>query len=428
VTPDETWYEATVSRGDPRPSVSGPITADVTVIGGGLAGLTAALELQRKGKQVVLLEAKRLAWGASGRNGGFVFNGFARAISEVAQAAGLDAAKALYALSKEGTELVRDMVACLAPAAQMGDGVLVALRVDDLASLERRREMMARDFDEPLEIKSSEETRALLNSPRYYQSILQPRAFHIHPLRYALALARETERLGARLYERSPALAVEKHHGGFAVSTAAGSIRSEHVVHCVSALDRRIHPETGRAILPVATYIAVAAPCEQNAIRTSLAAADTRRAGNYFRLIDKGRILWGGKITTRVEEPQHLADAMKRDMVSVFPQLGNPPIDYAWSGLMGYALHKMPLIGRSADGQFYAVAFGGHGVNTTAMAGLLVARAIAEKDEDYRRFAAFGPRWAGGPFGRFGVQGSYWAMQFRDVLDESRTRLRNRGR
>jgi glycine/D-amino acid oxidase-like deaminating enzyme len=426
VIPRETWYEATVDRGEPRPPLTGPVTADVTVIGGGLAGLTAALELQRRGKQVVLLEAKRLAWGASGRNGGFVFNGFARAITEVAQVAGLDAAKALYALSKEGTEFIRDEVARLAPSAKMGDGVLVALRVDDLASFERRRELMARDFDEPSEIKSTEETRALLSSPRYYQSILQPKAFHIHPLRYAIALAGEAERLGARLYEHSPALGVEKRQGGVAVVTARGRVECEHVVHCVSALDRRIHPETGRAILPVATYIAVTAPLQQTAIRTSLAAADTRRAGNYYRLIDEGRILWGGKITTRVEEPRRLADAMKRDMVSVFPGLGDTPIDYAWSGLMGYALHKMPLIGRSADGQFYAAAFGGHGLNTTAMAGLMVARAIAEKDEDYRRFAAFGPRWAGGPFGRFGVQGSYWAMQFRDVLDESRTRLRNR--
>lgn len=428
MSPNDTWYEATVDRGAQRPSMGGPIIADVTVIGGGLAGLTAALELQRRGKQVVLLEAKRLAWGASGRNGGFVFNGFARAISDVAQAAGLDVAKALYELSKQGTEFVRDEVARLAPAAKMGEGVLVALRVDDLSSLERRREMMARDFDEPLEIKSIEETRALLNSPRYYQSVLQPKAFHIHPLRYALALAAEAKRLGARLYEDSSALAVERHQGGFAVATAGGKVECEHVIHCVSALDRRIHPETGRAILPVATYIAVTAPLQQTAIRTRFAAADTRRAGNYYRLIGEGRLLWGGKITTRVEEPRRLAEAMKRDIVSVFPSLGNPPIDYAWSGLMGYALHKMPLIGRSTDGQFYAAAFGGHGLNTTAMAGLLVARAIAEKDEDYRRLAVFGPRWAGGPFGRFGVQGSYWAMQLRDAFDESRTRLRHRRR
>jgi gamma-glutamylputrescine oxidase len=109
---------------------------------------------------------------------------------------------------------------------------------------------------------------------------------------------------------------------------------------------------------------------------------------------------------------------MKGDMLSVFPQLGDPRIDYAWAGLMGYALHKMPLIGRDGEGQWYATAFGGHGLNTTAMAGLLMARAIAEGDDEYRRFESFGPSWAGGPFGRIGVQGSYWWMQLRDRIDE----------
>ena len=119
---------------------------------------------------------------------------------------------------------------------------------------------------------------------------------------------------------------------------------------------------------------------------------------------------------------------MKGDMLSVYPQLGDPAIDYAWAGLMGYALHKMPLIGQVEDGIWYATAFGGHGLNTTAMAGLLIARAIAERDDEYRRFAAFGPRWAGGPFGRLGVQSSYWMMQLRDRLDEAKSRRREEER
>lgn len=417
-----TWYEATVDRGEALPPLAGTAEADVCVIGGGLAGLTASLELQRRGKRVVLLEAERLAWGASGRNGGFVFNGFARPIDQVAALVGLDRAKAVYRLSKQGTEFVRREIMSLASGAKMGDGVLVAVRVNNSETFKRRQESMARDYDEPLELKSTEETRALLRTERYFHSLLQPKAFHVHPLRYALALATEAQRHGAQIYEGTRALAVEKHGPGFVVRSSSSMVRSEHVVHCVSALDRRIHRETGRAVLPVATYVAVTAPVVQQAIATGMAAADTRRAGNYFRLIDEGRILWGGKITTRVKEPRLLADSMKRDMVGVFPQLRDPPIDYAWAGIMGYALHKMPLIGRSPDGQFYASAFGGHGLNTTAMAGLVIAAAIAEDDDEYRRFAVFAPRWAGGPFGRMGVQGSYWLMQLRDVIDEARSR------
>ena len=107
-------------------------------------------------------------------------------------------------------------------------------------------------------------------------------------------------------------------------------------------------------------------------------------------------------------------------MLKVFPQLGNPRIDYAWAGLIGYALSMMPLIGTDGAGQWWATAFGGHGMNTTAMGGLLISRAIAAKDDEYRRFEPFAPVWAGGPFGRLGVQASYWFMQWQDARDERR--------
>ena len=179
---------------------------------------------------------------------------------------------------------------------------------------------------------------------------------------------------------------------------------------------------TGRAVLPVATYVAVTEALNQDAVRTPAAISDTRRAGNYYRLIDEGRLLWGGDITTQVSEPARLAEQMKGDMLATYPQLGNPRIDYSWAGLMGYALHKMPLIGRDNEGQWFATAFGGHGMNTTAMAGQLLARAIADGDDEYRRFAPFAPLWAGGQLGRVGVQASYWWMQLRDRIDEARAR------
>ena len=215
---------------------------------------------------------------------------------------------------------------------------------------------------------------------------------------------------------------------GFIVRTAHAEVHAQHVVHCVSSLDRRIHDLSCRAVLPVATYVAVTEPLKQDAIRTRCGIGDMRRAGDYYRLITDDRLLWGGRITTRVSAPLRLARMMKRDMLSVFPQLGNPRIDYAWAGLMAYALHKMPLIGRAPDGQWFATAFGGHGLNTTAMAGILLARAIADGDDEYRRFAAFAPQWAGGPFGRAGVQASYWWMQAKDRLDERADRKRLSGR
>ncbi len=421
VNTSTTWYEATAARGDARPALRGQVQAEVCVIGGGLAGLTTALELARRKKKVVLLEAKQLAWGASGRNGGFVSNGFAEGIENVQKRVGLAAARALYSLSRHGSEYVRREIAAGDPSIKMGDAWIVVLRHRGQGGLKAYQDMMARDYGEDVQFLDVDQTREHLNSPRYFESLYNARAFHFHPLRYALMLACLAEASGASLHEASPALAVEKRGTEWCVRGAGGEVMAQHVVHCVSSLDRTIHKASGRAVLPVATYVAVTESLTQDAVRSRAAVSDTRRAGNYYRLVDEGRLLWGGDITTRVTEPARLAVLMKQDMLATYPQLGNPRIDYAWSGLMGYALHKMPLIGRDAEGQWFATAFGGHGMNTTAMAGQLLARAIADGDDEYRRFAAFAPVWAGGQLGRLGVQASYWWMQLRDRIDEARS-------
>jgi gamma-glutamylputrescine oxidase len=421
VNTPSTWYEATAMRGKTREALRSTVKADVCVIGGGLAGLTTALELARRNKRVVLLEAKKLAWAASGRNGGFVSDGFAESIANVQKRVGLDAARALYSLSKRGTEYVANEIATGDPSIKMGEGWMVALRHRDNGDFRSYCETMQRNYREDLQFLTVEQTREKLNSERYFESKYDASALHFHPLRYALMLAGKAEAGGATLFENSAALSVEKQDGEWRIKTAGGGVKAQHVVHCVSSLDRKIHAASGRAVLPVATYIAVTQPLQQNAIRTPAAISDNRRAGNYYRLIDEGRILWGGDITTRLSEPFRLAERMKRDMLSTYPQLGNPRIDYSWAGLMGYALHKMPLIGRDTQGHWYATAFGGHGMNTTAMAGQLIARAIADGDDDYQRFAAFAPSWAGGQLGRIGVQTSYWWMQLRDRLDEARS-------
>ena len=415
-----TWYEATAKRGTSIGVPAGSSDFDVCVVGGGLAGLTTALALVRKGLRVALVEARLVGMGASGRNGGFVFNGFALEIGDVARHVGPDAAKALYDFSKLGTEFVRSEIVASDPTIKMGDGLLVTVRHDDGGGLRRHGESMAKDYAEDVQYLGLDDTRKLLVSERYHSAVKFPRAFHIHPLRYCLLLKEKILAEGGRVFENSPVVAVEKRGNTFSVKFSAATINVRHVVHCVSSFGRKIHQASGRAVLPVATYIGVTEPLSQQAITTTSAIVDTRRAGDYYRLIDEGRILWGGRITTRVSAPSHLAERMKGDMLSTYPQLGNPRMDYAWAGLMGYALHKMPLIGRDKEGQWFATAFGGHGLNTTAMAGLLLARAIADGDDGYRQFAPFAPQWAYGQLGRLGVQGSYWWMQARDKWDESR--------
>jgi len=338
----------------------------------------------------------------------------------VAARVGLPAAQALYQLSRFGTEFVRREIAEGDPSIKMGEGWQGCIRYSNAAEKQKSVDEMTRLYGQEMQFFDVAETRARVNSRRYFQSSYDPTAFHMHPLRYALMIARKAEAAGAVLCENSPALSVERQGAAYVVRTAGGEVRAANVVYCVSSLDRAIHPMTGRAVLPVATYVAVTEPLRQDVIRTRSAISDSRRAGNYYRLIDEGRLLWGGAITTRVSEPSRLGERMRRDMVSVFPALGTPRIDHAWAGLMGYARHFMPLIGSDGQGQWWATAFGGHGMNTTAMGGILMARGIAAKDDEYRRFAPFAPQWAGGPFGRVGVQAGYWYMQLKDRLDERR--------
>src|SRR5262245_4317077 len=192
------WYAATCVLAEPRPRFDGEGTADICVIGGGLAGLTCALELARGGRDVVLLEANRIGWGASGRNGGFVSAGFAAGLTEIVRRVGLPQAQALFKLSVEGAEYVRARVAELDGGIHMGDGWLVALRYADPDGQRRFVETLARDFHHELKLLTVAETRKLLKSKRYFNSRFDPAAFHIHPLRYCLALAEAAQRAGAR--------------------------------------------------------------------------------------------------------------------------------------------------------------------------------------------------------------------------------------
>ena len=158
------------------------------------------------------------------------------------------------------------------------------------------------------------------------------------------------------------------------------------------------------------------------AIRTTAAIGDRRRAGDYYRLVDGGRrVLWGGKITTRTSEPRRLGELLRRSMISTYPQLRNLRVDFAWPGLMSYARHLMPQIGALEPGLWFCTAFGGHGMNTTAIGGRVLAEGITGQSDRYRLFAPFGLDWNGGPVGRLAVQGTYWALQAQDAFNEARS-------
>jgi glycine/D-amino acid oxidase-like deaminating enzyme len=353
-----------------------------------------------------------------------VSNGFALDIRAVVSAVGMRVARELYNLSQQGTEFVRASILQNDPSIKQGDGLRRCVRYADNGDLRNHGAFLQTEFGEDVDMHSVEETRRHLRTNRYHDSLYFPRAFHIHPLRYSLLIAKLAAQKGARLYENSKAVSIQRNGDAWAVRCNGGEVRAREVAVCVAALDRCLHPWSGRAVLPISTYVAATEPVKQDVIKTFSAVADTRRAGDYYRLLPDGRLLWGGRITASQAEPRGLADLLRGDMASTFPSLVASGIDYAWSGKMSYALHRMPLIGRSPEGIWYGTGFGGHGLNTTAMAGILLARGIAQKDDSYRLFERFAPRWAGGPFGRIGVQATYWWMQAKDKWDERQTSQR----
>ena len=184
-------------------------------------------------------------------------------------------------------------------------------------------------------------------------------------------------------------------------------------------------------VLPISTYVAVTEPLGERlfeAVRYSGAVADTRRNGDYYRIVGDDRLMWGGRISARTSTPWRLKSALRHDILKVYPQLGAFEIDYAWSGTMAYAVHKMPQIGELAPGYWLASAFGGHGLNTTAMAGEMIARAILDGDDRWRLFSPYELVWAGGRLGRAAAQSMFWSMQLRDTLKEKIARYRDRAR
>ncbi|MBO1114346.1 NAD(P)/FAD-dependent oxidoreductase [Bordetella petrii] len=422
----DTFYKRTLGAAQTRyGALAGPASTDICIVGGGLAGLTAALELARRGRQVTLLEACRVGWGASGRNGGSVSPAFSAGADLIRRRVGQAGYEGLYRLSIEGVDIIRDNIRDLGIAdARKVDGRLRVLRYDDAASLRAYCDEQRR-FGRQVRLLQRDEVRELLRSDAYFQGVYDPDSFHFHPLNYALALARECARLGVRIHEDSPVRSASLAGAAKRLTTPEGSVEAQTVVFCTGGYTDGLVPALRRAMLPIATYIMLTEPLGERvreAIRTDAAIGDTRRAGNYYRVVEGGRISWGSHITTRIDDPPDLAESLRAELLSVYPQLAGVRVEVAWSGRMAYARHLMPQIGQLQPGAWYCTAFGGHGMNTTAIGGRVVAEGICGDSERYRQFAPFGLDWNGGPLGTAAVQLTYWSYQARDRLRERRSR------
>jgi gamma-glutamylputrescine oxidase len=422
------WYTDSMLAAPARTPLSFDLDVEVCVVGGGLAGLTTARELARRGWSVAVLEARRIAWNASGRNCGFVLPGFAQPMDTVVRRVGLDHAKALWNLSERGLEYVRTAIRDNGiPGVAPADGWLKVSKVDGAEGDRGQVRLLTEDFDSEVEFWPTEQVREVLKSRHYFHAVHFPRAFHIHPLNYALGLATAAQAEGASIFEDTPVLSIDPAGVRKRLTTPKGRVRASHVVLAGNVHLGSLVPKISGTLVPVWTYVMTTgrlSPRLAEAITYRGGVSDSELADNHYRIVDGDRLLWAGGMTTWEADPGRFRDQLRRDLAATFPQLADVEIEHVWSGVLGNALHRMPQIGEFAPGMWLASGFGGHGLNTTAMAGNIIARAIAEGDDDWRLFLPFELVWAGGKIGRTAAQTHYWWFHRRELRKAREARQR----
>ncbi|MEZ0603379.1 NAD(P)/FAD-dependent oxidoreductase [Paraburkholderia sp. IW21] len=430
----QSYYEATVTRcagcSSPYAPLTGRRSANVCIIGGGLAGLSTALGLAERGvADVAVLEAQQVGFGASGRNGGFVFGGYSLDCADLLKTLGPARARELYTLTTDAVDLMRKRIQRYRIDCDVTDaGVILANWFDEPARLDTQRRLMRNSFGVEWETVAAAPLALQLKTSRYHGGLFERNAFHFHPLKYVLGVAGAAAAAGVQIHEKSPVVRLQREGAGFVVHTPHGALEARHVVMAGGGYARNVYARVERAVLPIATYVMATEPLGarlNDAIDTKAAVYDTRFAFDYYRPLPDTRILWGGRISVRDRAPEVIARLLRRDLLKVYPQLHDVRIDHAWGGLMSYARHKMPQIGRSTDGVWYAVGFGGHGMAPTTVSGELLAAAIAGERPVPEAFAAFGLTPAYGALGLAAAQLTYTAMQTRDALAARRPSTRS---
>lgn len=421
------FYEATVARPE-RPALSTKREeAAVCIVGGGFAGLATALGLVERGmRDIVILEAQRVGFGASGRNGGFVFGGYSLDCADLLRILGPTDARTLYGLTLDAVALIGARIARHGMDCDVVNaGVILADWFGRPERLAAQRELMRTSFGVEWEPISKSNLSHQLKTDRYHGGLLERHGFHFHPLKYALGIAQVLTDAGVRIYERSAALQIarEPQRDRYLVSTTNGSIEARHVVMAGGGYARGVYRPVERAVLPIATYVVATKPLGRRlaqAIDCQAAVYDTRFSFDYYRALPDTRILWGGRISIFERNPRAIAKLLMHDLLRVYPQLAGIEVDYAWGGLMSYARHKMPQIGQCGDGVWHAVGFGGHGVAPTTAAGELLAAAIAEGRPVPAPFARFGLEPTHGRLGLVAAEFAYLTKIAADAIAERR--------
>ncbi|MCF2904443.1 FAD-binding oxidoreductase [Octadecabacter sp. CECT 8868] len=397
----KSWYAATADIPAQRPALKGQHTADVCIVGAGFTGLIAALDLAEAGMKVIVLDAHRAGWGASGRNGGQVGSGFNKDQRWLSARLGKGPAKALWDMTEEAKDLLKAKVEKHAPEARFRSGVAHgAYDAVEARELRDEAEFLRRTYNyDDVEGLTRDPFQAIVKSPHYQGGLIDRGAGHIHPLRYALGLAKAAEHAGAEIYERS-----EVHHiedgATVTVATGQGRVQAPFVILAGNGYLPNLKRKVAARTMPINSFIAATEPLGDRAkdvLTQDIAVADSKFVVNYFRLSEDNRLLFGGRENYGVGFPQNIEPALRKRMEHMFPQLEGIGIDYTWGGTLGITPSRLPLVTRVAPNIVSAGGFSGHGVAHSGFAGRLMAEAVRGQAERFDVFSSLPtPAFPGG--------------------------------
>ncbi|MEZ6024082.1 MAG: FAD-binding oxidoreductase [Hyphomonadaceae bacterium] len=388
------YYVATANPFAPAPRLEGEARADVVVIGGGYTGLHAALNAAERGFSVILLEAGRIGWGASGRNGGQMIPGWRKSATDLIAAYGADRARTLFDLAMEARTLTLERIARHGISCDLftNGHLTLAAKRGDRRWMQAEVEALAETMDYPhARVLGKAEADARVAARGFHGALLDAEGGQLHPLNYALGLADAARAGGVALHEQSRVTRIETQNG-VAAHTEHGVVRARFGVLACDALLEGLEPRIAGRIMPVANYIVATEPLAQpeRLIADHLAVSDSRFVVNYFRISADGRLIFGGGERYSPDPPADIAAFVRGHVLSLFPQLASTRIDYAWGGLVSITMSRLPHIGRMGD-LFYAHGYSGLGVLMPALAGKVLAEAMAGTAERFDVLTSLAP-------------------------------------
>ena len=388
------YYAASANPAPARPPLQGAVKTDVCIIGAGYTGLSAALHLAEAGFKVVVLEANRVGWGASGRNGGQIVHSYSRDVDVIEAKYGLDTARALGSMIFEGADILRSRVRDYGIACDLKNGgVYAAISPKKAEGLHHHRELWQRWGHPGLQYVEGAAAKAIVNSERYSAVLVDPTGGHFHPLNLALGEAAAVESRGGVIYEGSKVTRIDRGSSiGAApvVHTEQGQVTARFVIVAGNAYLGTLVPELAAKSMPCGTQVIATEPLGALAdelIPSDYCVEDTNFLLDYYRLSADKRLIYGGGVIYGARDPAHVERIIRPKMLKTFPQLKNVKIDYGWTGNFLLTLSRLPQFGRLNSNIYYAQGCSGHGITMTHLAGRLLSEAIRGQAERFDAFA-----------------------------------------